>query len=43
MILKKKKSTQELLGIDAITDYGIATKQGVLVFFAIASKYFGMI
>lgn len=36
MILKKKKSTQELLGIDAITDYGIATKQGELVFFAIA-------
>ena len=27
MIFKKKESTQELLGIEAITDYGISTKQ----------------
>jgi hypothetical protein len=36
MIFKKKESTQELLGIEAITDYGISTKQGELVFFAVA-------
>ena len=27
MIFKKKESTQELLGIETITDYGISTKQ----------------
>ncbi len=36
MIFKKKESTQELLGIEAITDYGISTKQGELVFFSVA-------
>lgn len=36
MIFKKKESTQELLGIEAITNYGIGTKQGELVFFSVA-------
>lgn len=36
MIFKKKESTQELLGIEAITDYGMSTKQGELVFFSVA-------
>ena len=36
MIFKKKESTQELLGIEAITDYGISTKLGELVFFSVA-------
>ncbi len=36
MIFKKKESTQELLGIEAITDYGISTKQGELIFFSVA-------
>ena len=36
MIFKKKESTQEMLGIEAITDYGISTKQGELVFFSVA-------
>ena len=34
--LQKKESTQELLGIESITDYGISTKQGELIFFAVA-------
>ena len=36
MIFKKRESTQELLGIETITDYGISTKQGELVFFSVA-------
>ena len=39
MIFKKKESTQELLGIEAITDYGISTKQGELVFFSVAPTH----
>ena len=31
----REQSTRQLMGIDVITDYGIATRMGELVFFAI--------
>ena len=31
----REQSTRQLMGIDDITDYGIATRMGELVFFAI--------
>ena len=30
----REQSTRQLMGIDVITDYGIATRMGELVFFA---------
>ena len=33
--LRQRQSTRQLMGIDDITDYGIATRMGELVFFAI--------
>ena len=33
--LRQRQSTRQLMGIDVITDYGIATRMGELVFFAI--------
>ena len=34
----REQSTRQLMGIDDITDYGIATRMGELVFFAIKPK-----
>ena len=33
--LRQRQSTRQLMGIDDFTDYGIATRMGNLVFFAI--------
>lgn len=36
MTKRGKNSTRQLIGVEAITDYGITTKQGELVFFIVA-------